>query len=210
GWCGTALTSSRPTRSTRRTTRTAARAAASRIRAGTGTDRSSSWRGPGTTRNTRSKASRKMGSLAAPDKFRGTLTAGEAPRAIEDGAGPRCQMLPLADGGEGTLDALGGANRGKLVTGPLGRAVEAGWRLEAGPPLIWAARAPGLAVPGRRAPRLRPRARGWTRPERSRERNDRGDRRADRRRPRRRCPRGDRGGRRVGDDRRRARRRRGA
>jgi glycerate 2-kinase len=91
-----------------------------------------------------------MGSLAAPDKFRGTLTAAEAARAIADGAGPRCRTLPLADGGEGTLDALGSANRVKLVTGPLGRKVEAGWRLEAGTAVIEAARASGLALAGGR------------------------------------------------------------
>ena len=31
----------------------------------------------------------------------------------------------MADGGEGTLDALGGANRTTVVTGPLGDPVEA-------------------------------------------------------------------------------------
>ena len=63
--------------------------------------------------------------LAAPDKFRGSLTAAEAATAIADGAerlGLPCRMLPLADGGEGTLDVLlGGANRTTTVSGPLGR-----------------------------------------------------------------------------------------
>ena len=36
----------------------------------------------------------------------------------------------MADGGEGTLDALGGPNRTTTVTGPLGEPVEARWRLD--------------------------------------------------------------------------------
>jgi glycerate kinase len=89
--------------------------------------------------------------LAAPDKFRGTLAAAEAARAIADGAGRagwHCRELPLADGGEGTLDALGGANRVMRVSGPLGAPVEAAWRLEGGVAVIEAARASGLAVVG--------------------------------------------------------------
>ncbi len=57
--------------------------------------------------------------LAAPDKFRGTLTAREAAAAIAAGAeraGWAADELPLADGGEGTLDVLGGGNRRTLVT----------------------------------------------------------------------------------------------
>jgi len=86
--------------------------------------------------------------LAAPDKFRGSLTATEAARALAEGAGPDCRELPLADGGEGTLDVLGGANRTTEVTGPLGEPVEAGWRLEGGHAVIEAARASGLALAG--------------------------------------------------------------
>ena len=37
--------------------------------------------------------------------------------------------MPLADGGEGTLDVLGGPNRSTVVTGPLGDPVEARWLL---------------------------------------------------------------------------------
>jgi glycerate kinase len=60
--------------------------------------------------------------------------------------------LPLADGGEGTLDALGGANRTTTVTGPLGEPVEAGWRLKSGTAVVEAARASGLALVGRNDP----------------------------------------------------------
>jgi glycerate kinase len=90
--------------------------------------------------------------LAAPDKFRGTLTAREAATAIAAGAagaGWTAIELPLADGGEGTLDVLGGGNRRTTVTGPLGEAVEAEWRLEAdGTALIEAALACGLSLAG--------------------------------------------------------------
>ena len=75
--------------------------------------------------------------LVCPDKFRGTLTAQEAAAAIAAGlhaAGFACvRELPLADGGEGTLDvlltALGGQRRTASVTGPDGSRVEAEWGL---------------------------------------------------------------------------------
>jgi len=90
--------------------------------------------------------------LAAPDKFRGTLTAREAAAAIAAGAvraGRTATELPLADGGEGTLDVLGGGNRRTTVNGPLGDAVDAAWRLEDdGTALIEAALACGLSLAG--------------------------------------------------------------
>jgi len=90
--------------------------------------------------------------LAAPDKFRGTLTAHMAAAAIAAGAaaaGWEAVELPLADGGEGTLDVLGGGNRSTTVTGPLGEPVVAAWRLEEdGTALIEAARACGLSLAG--------------------------------------------------------------
>jgi glycerate 2-kinase len=93
-----------------------------------------------------------MRALAAPDKFRGTLTACEAAAAIAAGAGRAgwaAVELPLADGGEGTLDVLGGGNRRTTVSGPLGEPVEAEWRLEEdGTALIEAAQACGLTLAG--------------------------------------------------------------
>ncbi|HLY87235.1 MAG TPA: glycerate kinase [Gaiellaceae bacterium] len=90
--------------------------------------------------------------LAAPDKFRGTLTAREAATAIAVGAtraGWTAAESPLADGGEGTLDVLGGGNRRTVVTGPLGKPVEAEWRLEEdGTAIVEAALACGLALAG--------------------------------------------------------------
>ncbi len=35
----------------------------------------------------------------------------------------------MSDGGEGLLDALGGAPRSAVVSGPLGKPVEAEWRM---------------------------------------------------------------------------------
>jgi glycerate kinase len=89
--------------------------------------------------------------LAAPDKLRGTLTAPEAAAAIAAGAaraGWSAVELPLADGGEGTLEAVGGGNRTTRVTGPLGEHVEAEWRLADGVAVVEAARACGLALAG--------------------------------------------------------------
>lgn len=90
--------------------------------------------------------------LAAPDKFRGTLTAQEAAAAIAAGAaraGWTATALPLADGGEGTLAVLGGGNRRAVVTGPLGDPVEAEWRLEEdGTAIVEAALACGLMLAG--------------------------------------------------------------
>lgn len=54
----------------------------------------------------------------------------------------------MADGGEGTLDALGGSNRVSLVAGPLGRPVEAPWRLSRGVAVIEMAMASGLVIAG--------------------------------------------------------------
>jgi glycerate kinase len=89
--------------------------------------------------------------LVCPDKFRGTLSAREAAAAIGAGAGLagwEAVELPLADGGEGTLDVLRGANRTTVVTGPLGDPVEAAWGLENGVALIEAAQACGLTLAG--------------------------------------------------------------
>ena len=68
--------------------------------------------------------------MAAVDKFRGTATAAEVAAAIGHAcweAGHDCIEIPLADGGEGLLDVLGGPNRRSVVTGPLGEPVEAAW-----------------------------------------------------------------------------------
>ena len=87
--------------------------------------------------------------LACADKFRSTLTAPEFGAAVEAGAdGHEVVVQPLADGGEGTLDAFGGANRRTTVTGPLGEPVEATWRLSSGRAVIEMAQASGLLLAG--------------------------------------------------------------
>ena len=98
--------------------------------------------------------------LVCPDKFRGTLTAAGAAEALARGLeaavvdGRRfdeVRRLPLADGGEGTLDALlaaqGGSRRRATVTGPLGEPVTAEWgMLPDRTAVIESARASGLAL----------------------------------------------------------------
>lgn len=87
--------------------------------------------------------------LICPDKFRGTATAGEVVDALRKGLPDHDVVgVPLADGGEGTLDALGGPNRTATVTGPLGEPVEADWRLHKGRAVIEMARASGLLLAG--------------------------------------------------------------
>ena len=89
--------------------------------------------------------------VAAPDKFRGTATAAEVAAAMATAVqalGHTCDQVPMADGGEGTLDVLGGPNRTTVVTGPLGEPVEAGWRLDRRRAVIEMARASGLALAG--------------------------------------------------------------
>jgi glycerate kinase len=89
--------------------------------------------------------------VAAVDKFKGTATADAVAQAIGHACwelGHDCVEVPLADGGEGTLEALGGANRTSTVTGPLGDPVEAEWRFHRGTAVIEMARASGLALAG--------------------------------------------------------------
>ena len=89
--------------------------------------------------------------LAAPDKFRGTASAAEVAAAVAEAAAAvsaSCDSAPMADGGEGTLEALGGPNRSSAVTGPLGDPVDAPWRLSRGVAVIEMALASGLAVAG--------------------------------------------------------------
>jgi len=89
--------------------------------------------------------------VVAPDKFKGTATAGEMATAVAAAlvdAGHDASPLPMADGGEGFLDALGGPTRTSTVTGPDGAAVEARWRLVRGVAVIEMAEAAGLVLAG--------------------------------------------------------------
>lgn len=89
--------------------------------------------------------------VAAPDKFKGTASAHDVARAIGHACwelGIDCTEVPMADGGDGLLDALGGANRTSTVTGPLGDPIEASWRLAKGTAVIEMALASGLTLVG--------------------------------------------------------------
>jgi len=88
---------------------------------------------------------------AAVDKFKGTATGKQVAAAVGSACwelGHDCTELPMADGGEGTLEALGGANRTSVVTGPLGDPVNAEWRMYRGIAVIEMARASGLTLIG--------------------------------------------------------------
>ena len=74
--------------------------------------------------------------VIAPDSFKGSLSASEAANAIDKGiknAFPNAEtyLLPVADGGEGTMETLVAATNGQikeaLVTGPLGNQVQAAY-----------------------------------------------------------------------------------
>ncbi len=74
--------------------------------------------------------------LFAPDSFKGTLSSVEVARALAAGwsrARPAdtIALAPLADGGEGTLDAIeaagGWERRRSLVSDPIRRQIEATW-----------------------------------------------------------------------------------
>ncbi|NND75075.1 MAG: glycerate kinase [Ilumatobacter sp.] len=89
--------------------------------------------------------------VAAPDKFKGTITAREAARAIGHAcweAGIDCTEVPMADGGDGLLDVLGGPNKTAVVTGPLGDPITAAWRLHRDTAVIEMAQASGLVAAG--------------------------------------------------------------
>ena len=105
--------------------------------------------------------------LVAPDSFKGSLSAVQAAEAMERGvlaAWPdaRVVKVPIADGGEGTVDALVTATQGRFesrtVRGPLGRPVEARWGVlgDGRTAVIEMAAASGITlVPeGRRDPRV--------------------------------------------------------
>lgn len=95
--------------------------------------------------------SNKRSVLLAFDKFRGTADNGQltaAAAAAADRLGWEVKAVALADGGEGSLDALGGPNRTAEVTDPLGRTIEAGWRLEGKSAFIEMSAASGLALVG--------------------------------------------------------------
>jgi glycerate kinase len=94
--------------------------------------------------------------VVAPDKFKASLSASEAAAAIERGLRSvselNCEVtcIPMADGGEGTVDvflASGARARHETVCGPLGAPVTAGFALaENGLAVIEMASASGLQL----------------------------------------------------------------
>jgi glycerate kinase len=93
--------------------------------------------------------------LVAPDSFKGTFAATAVADAIACGlesGGLEAVRLPVADGGEGTMDALLHALEGELrtstVSGPLGEPVEATFALLAGghTAVVECAQASGLGL----------------------------------------------------------------
>ena len=105
--------------------------------------------------------------LIAPQAFKGSLTGMQAARAMEEGLRqvfPRAEAIlaPVADGGDGTVEALVESSSGKFlvsrVTGPLGEPVEALWGVmgDGVTAVIEMARASGLvlAPPACRNPRI--------------------------------------------------------
>ncbi len=103
--------------------------------------------------------------VVAPNAFKGTLTASQAAAAIARGVGevfPDAAVVevPVADGGDGTVEALVSANRGQYLTseveGPLGDLVQATYGLiGGGGTVLELAAASGLALipASRRDPR---------------------------------------------------------
>ena len=93
--------------------------------------------------------------LLAPDSFKGTLSAEAVVEALAAGLEPRGWELdrcPLADGGEGTAEALAARIGGRTIEAdvhdPLGRPVRAAFTLLDGPPVavVEVAAAGGLAL----------------------------------------------------------------
>jgi glycerate kinase len=93
--------------------------------------------------------------LVAPDSFKGTFSAREVAAAVARGlrsAGREAVELPVADGGEGTIDALmstlAGEQRSVEVSDPLGRPIEAAYALIDGgrTAIVEMARASGLGL----------------------------------------------------------------
>jgi glycerate kinase len=93
--------------------------------------------------------------VIAPDKFKGSLSAPEVcshlEKGLQRGAGGNLEVLqiPVADGGEGTLDAAVGSGfirRSALVAGPTGEPVTADFAVRGNEAVIEMAAASGLAL----------------------------------------------------------------
>jgi glycerate 2-kinase len=103
--------------------------------------------------------------IVAPDSFKGSCSAAAAAAAIGRGArgalpGAEVVEVPVADGGEGTVEAMvkamGGYTVRRAVTGPLGKPVDAFFGRCGETAVVEMAAASGLTLvpPDRRDPRL--------------------------------------------------------
>ncbi|MEO6089899.1 MAG: glycerate kinase [Umezawaea sp.] len=91
--------------------------------------------------------------LVAPDKFKGSLTAPRVADAVARGLreavpGLDVRCLPVADGGDGTVDAAvaaGFTRVGRWVTGPVGKPVASSFAVRGDTAVVEVAAASGLA-----------------------------------------------------------------
>ncbi len=92
--------------------------------------------------------------VVAPDKFKGSLTASQASRAIAAGAeraapSAECKLCPMADGGEGTVDTFverGASRVSARVRGPRGTPVAAAFALQGDAAILEISSASGLQL----------------------------------------------------------------
>jgi glycerate kinase len=90
--------------------------------------------------------------VIAPDKFKGTLTAAQVAEHLTAGIaaarpGAATVSVPVADGGDGTVDAAVAAGYRRVeigVRGPTGRPVNASFAIDSGTAIVEAAQACGL------------------------------------------------------------------
>ncbi|MCF2533363.1 glycerate kinase [Yinghuangia soli] len=92
--------------------------------------------------------------VVAPDKFKGTLTAAQAAGHLADGIlrvlpAADVRRLPVADGGDGTVDAAVAAGFRRVrtrVAGPTGHAVDASFAIRGTTAVVELAEAAGLVL----------------------------------------------------------------
>jgi glycerate kinase len=117
-------------------------------------------------------APKNVRTLIAPDKFKGSLTAGEVADALAaglrsaTGAGTvHCEILPLADGGDGSVDAAvasGFTRRSYTVAGPTGQPVQASIAYDGVTAVVEVANTCGLGLlPGGRPEAMAASSRGF-------------------------------------------------
>ena len=103
----------------------------------------------------RTEERKQMKIVFAIDSFKGSLGSVEAGKAAAEGAmraipGAECAVRPLADGGEGTVEALAAGMGGELrrveVSGPLGKPVVATYGIAGSTAIMEMAQASGITL----------------------------------------------------------------